>query len=125
MNVVFVEPPKDYWFVMGEYLPPPFGLIQLATYVERKIQNVEIEIVDCNAEEIDWNGLEKRLETLNPDIVGVSSVATCNAYVTIRAAQTAKKVNPDVLTVTGGQLFTALTQKKPRSVPRTRPNCKR
>jgi anaerobic magnesium-protoporphyrin IX monomethyl ester cyclase len=110
LKIVFVEPPKDYWFVMGEYLPPPFGLIQLATYVEREVPDVEIEIVDCNAEEIDWNGLEKRLETLSPDMVGVSSVATCNAYVTIRAAQTAKKVNPDIITVSGGQHFTALAQ---------------
>jgi len=27
MKVLFVEPPKDIWFVMGEYLPPPYGII--------------------------------------------------------------------------------------------------
>ncbi len=92
---------------MGEYLPPPFGLIQLASYLEKKIPETEIEIIDCNAEKLDWTGLEKKLESLEPDIVGASSVATCNAYVTARTVQTAKRVNPDVLTVTGGQHFTA------------------
>ncbi|MGZ4870097.1 MAG: hypothetical protein ACXV2F_07050, partial [Halobacteriota archaeon] len=26
LKVLFVEPPKDTWFVMGEYLPPPLGI---------------------------------------------------------------------------------------------------
>ena len=38
MRVVFVEPLKDIWFVMGEYLPPPYGIIQLAAY-HTQIQN--------------------------------------------------------------------------------------
>ena len=42
MKVLFVEPPKDIWFVMGEYLPPPYGIIQLAAYLEREVEDVEI-----------------------------------------------------------------------------------
>jgi len=34
MKVLFVEPPKEYWFVMGEYLPPPLGILELAAYLE-------------------------------------------------------------------------------------------
>jgi anaerobic magnesium-protoporphyrin IX monomethyl ester cyclase len=117
MKVVFVEPLKDFWFVMGEYLPPPFGLIQLASYLEKKIPDLDIEIVDCNAENLDWNDLERRLESLKPDIVGVSSVATCNAYTTARAIETAKKANPYVLTVTGGQHFTALAKESLETYP--------
>ena len=38
MKVLFIEPPKDIWFVMGEYLPPPYGIIQLAAYlIDRSI----------------------------------------------------------------------------------------
>ena len=33
MKVLFVEPPRDFWFVMGEYLPPPYG----ARAHERKV----------------------------------------------------------------------------------------
>jgi anaerobic magnesium-protoporphyrin IX monomethyl ester cyclase len=102
---------------MGEYLPPPFGRIQLASYLEEKIPEIEIGIVDCNAENLDWDGLERRLELLDPDIVGASSVATCNAYVTARAVQTAKKVNPDILTVTGGQHFSALAKESLEAYP--------
>jgi len=46
MKVQFVESPKDYWFVMGEYLPPSYGILQLAAFLENKIDNVEIEVVD-------------------------------------------------------------------------------
>jgi anaerobic magnesium-protoporphyrin IX monomethyl ester cyclase len=102
---------------MGEYLPPPFGLIQLGAYLEKKIPETEIEIIDCNAEKLDWAGLEKKLESLEPDIVGASSVATCNAYVTARTVETAKRVNPDVLTVTGGQHFTALAKESLEAIP--------
>jgi anaerobic magnesium-protoporphyrin IX monomethyl ester cyclase len=51
MKVLFIKPPKDIWFVMGEYLPPPYGIIQLAAYLEREVEdNVEIEVLDSNAE---------------------------------------------------------------------------
>ena len=47
MRILFVEPPKETWFVMGEYLPPPYGIIQLAAYLEREVKNVEIKVLDC------------------------------------------------------------------------------
>jgi anaerobic magnesium-protoporphyrin IX monomethyl ester cyclase len=52
--------------------------------------------------------MEKKIESENPDIVAVSSLATCNAYVVARAVQSAKKVTPEAFTITGGQHFTAL-----------------
>jgi anaerobic magnesium-protoporphyrin IX monomethyl ester cyclase len=117
MKILFVEPPKDYWFVMGEYLPPPYGLLQLAAYVEREIRDIEIEIVDCQAEQLDWKGLEKEIESLNPNIVAASGFATCNAYTIVRALELAKKLNPEILTVAGGQHFTATTQESLEAYP--------
>jgi len=110
MKVLFVEPPKDIWFVMGEYLPPPYGIIQLAAYLEREVKDVEIEVLDCNAQQVDWEGLERKIESFNPNIVASSALATCNTYLIARTLETAKKVNPDILTVTGGQHFTATAQ---------------
>src|SRR4030042_1624454 len=110
MKVLFVEPPKDLWFVMGDYLPPPYGIIQIASYLDQKSKDVEIEVLDCNAEHIDWKNLERQIESRRPDIVASSSLATCNAYVTVRTLEIAKKVNPNILTITGGQHFTATTQ---------------
>jgi len=116
-KVLFVEPPKDYWFVMGEYLPPPYGILQLAAYLENKIKDVEIEVVDCQAMGLDWKGLEKRIESFNPDIMASSGFATCNAYVTARTLETAKKLNPNVLTVTGGQHFSVMAQESLEAYP--------
>jgi anaerobic magnesium-protoporphyrin IX monomethyl ester cyclase len=116
-KVLFVEPPKDYWFVMGEYLPPPYGILQLAAYLEKKMKEVEIDVVDCQAMALDWKGLEKRIESFNPDLVASSGFATCNAYVTARTLETAKKIKPEVLTVTGGQHFTVLAQESLETYP--------
>ena len=117
VKVLFVEPPKDYWFVMGEYLPPPYGVLQLAAYLENKNKGVDIQVVDCNAEGLDWKGLEKRIESFSPDIVASSALATCNTYVSVRTLETAKMVNPDIVTVAGGQHFTVLAEESLRTYP--------
>jgi anaerobic magnesium-protoporphyrin IX monomethyl ester cyclase len=117
LKILFVEPPKDVWFVMGEYLPPPYGIIQLAALLEKKSRDVEIEVLDCNARQIDWDGLEKHIASSSPDIVASSSLATCNAYSVIRTLETAKKVNAQILTITGGQHFTATAEESLRQYP--------
>jgi anaerobic magnesium-protoporphyrin IX monomethyl ester cyclase len=115
--VLFVEPPKDIWFVMGEYLPPPYGIIQLAAYLEKEAKDVEVEVLDCNAQHVDWRDMEKKIESSNPDIVASSSLATCNAYVVVRTLETAKRVNRNIITVTGGQHFTATAEESLREYP--------
>ena len=110
MKVLFIEPPKDIWFVMGEYLPPPYGIIQLAAYLEREIKNIQIEILDCNAEKVDWKKMEERIVASNPDLVACASLATCNTYIVVKTLETAKRMAPKALTVTGGQHFTATAQ---------------
>ncbi len=106
MKILFVEPPKDYWFVMGEYLPPPYGILQLAAFLESKDKDVEIEVLDCQAMNLDWKRLERRIESFDPDVVASSALATCNTYVAVRTLEIAKRVNPNVVTIAGGQHFT-------------------
>jgi len=117
VKVLFVEPPKEEWFIMGEYLPPPYGIIQLAAYLERENRNIDIEVLDCNAQHVDWPNLRTRIESANADIVASSSLATCNTYVVARTLQIAKEANPDLLTVTGGQHFTATAQESLEAFP--------
>ena len=117
MKILFVEPPKRFWFVMGEYLPPPLGILELAAYVESKMPDTEIEVLDCQASRLEWDGLERHIESTNPDIVASSSLSTCNAYTTARTLATAKKVNPSILTVAGGQHFTATADESLRAYP--------
>lgn len=103
-RILFVEPPKDYWFLMGEYLPPPTALLALAAYVERELEDVEVELLDCQAEALDWTGVERRISSFAPSIVA-SSGFTCNAYICARVAEIAKAVDPAIVTVVGGQHF--------------------
>lgn len=117
MKVLFVEPPKDLWFVMGEYLPPPLGILNLAAYLKNWYKGADIEVLDCQAEGLDWKGLEKRIESFNPDIVAPSALATCNTYTAIRTLETAKKVNPKIITIVGGQHFTALAEESLKAYP--------
>jgi anaerobic magnesium-protoporphyrin IX monomethyl ester cyclase len=116
-KVLFVEPPKDIWFVMGEYLPPPYGIIQLAAYLEAKVEDVTVEVLDCNAEKVDWTQMEQRIASFNPDIVCSSSLATCNTYAVAKTLETAKRVAPSILTVTGGQHFTATAKESLETYP--------
>ena len=117
MKVLFIEPPKEIWFVMGEYLPPPYGIIQLGAYLEKEVEGSDVEILDCNAEHVGWKEMEKRIHSSNPDIVASSSLATCNTYSVARTLETAKKVNPKITTVTGGQHFTATAQESLEQYP--------
>jgi anaerobic magnesium-protoporphyrin IX monomethyl ester cyclase len=104
IRIMFIEPPKDYWFLMGEYLPPPTGLLALAAYVERELEDVEISILDCQAEAKDWKGVERQISSFWPHIVA-SSGFSCNAYVCAKLAETAKMVDSRIVTVIGGQHF--------------------
>jgi anaerobic magnesium-protoporphyrin IX monomethyl ester cyclase len=117
MKILFVEPPKEYWFVMGEYLPPPLGLLQLAAFLEDKGDNWELEVLDCQAERVNWNKLEMLLESIDPDLVVVSALSTCNTHTVLRTVSLVKKVDPEIKTVVGGQHFTALAQESLEQYP--------
>ena len=105
---MFVEPPKDPWFLMGDYVAPPLGILTLAAYLEARLKKVEIEVVDCQAEKLDWNNLEKRIENFKADIVIPSSLGTSNAFAVLETVDLAKRVDPKIITLAGGQHFTAL-----------------
>ena len=117
LKILFVEPPKDFWFVMGEYLPPPYGILQLASYVEAHNKNVEISVLDCQAERLDWSGFERRIESFQPDVVAPSALATCDTYTVLRTLEVAKKVNPKIKTVVGGRHFSATAQESLEQYP--------
>ncbi|MEM3382767.1 MAG: radical SAM protein [Nitrososphaerales archaeon] len=117
MRVLFVEPPKEFWFIMGEYLPPPYGILQLAAFLESRNKEVEIEVLDCQAERIDWKRLERRIESFDPNIVACSGLSTCNTYTVAQTCSIVKKVRPDALTVVGGQHFTVMAQESLKAYP--------
>jgi anaerobic magnesium-protoporphyrin IX monomethyl ester cyclase len=117
MKIMFIEPPKEFWFVMGEYLPPPLGILQLAAFLEDRSDGWDLDVVDCQAEGLDWRGLQRRIESYDPDLVVVSSLSTCNAYVVIRTVGLVKMIDPDINTVVGGQHFSALAEQSLKEYP--------
>lgn len=54
--------------------------------------------------------MKRKIESFNPHIVASSALATCNTYVVSRTLETVKKIDPNILTVTGGRHFTVTTQ---------------
>lgn len=115
-KLLFVEPPKDYWFLMGEYLPPPTGLLILAAYIEERIPELEIEILDCQAERKDFKDVEKHIESHSPSIIATCGF-TCNVYVCAKVAEIAKKVSTDIVTIVGGQHFSSTPEESLRDYP--------
>jgi anaerobic magnesium-protoporphyrin IX monomethyl ester cyclase len=110
MKLLLVESPKSFWFIMQDYLPPPYNILLLAAVVEQQLPDVEVQVVDCQAEGLDWFGLEERIRSERPDIIGTGSHATTNVYKTIRTCDIAKRVDPDIITLAGGSHFTALDE---------------
>lgn len=117
MKVLFVEPPKVFWFVMGEYMPPPLGILQLAAYLESRNDKWDIGVLDSQAMNYGWDKLKRHIESTEPDVVISSALATCNTFTVLRTLEIVKNVNPDIKTVVGGQHFTALADESLRKYP--------
>ncbi|MFX0201670.1 MAG: B12-binding domain-containing radical SAM protein [Candidatus Hodarchaeota archaeon] len=119
IKVLLIEPPKIFWFIMGEYLPPPLQLMQLAAVLEQ--EDIEVEILDCQAEHLGWRGLERYIETYEPDVVGASGFATCNTYTIARTVEIAKMVSARldkaITTAVGGAHFTATVEESLSTYP--------
>ena len=115
-RLLFVEPPKIYWFLMGDYLPPPSTLLILAAYVERELPDLEIEILDCQAEHMNWKDVEKYIESSKPSMV-LTSGFTCNVYTCAKTCEIAKKVDENIITVAGGIHFSFTSDESLRNFP--------
>ena len=100
MRILLVEPPKTTWELMGcNCISPPLGLAQLAAVL--KAEGITVDIVDCNASETDWAGLNEYISESQPDIVGATALKPF-FYQALRTIEIAKKVNPEIITILGG-----------------------
>ncbi|MBN1860346.1 MAG: cobalamin-dependent protein [Candidatus Thermoplasmatota archaeon] len=115
-SLAFVEPPRTFWFVMGEYLPPPSSLLILAAYVERELPDLDIDIVDCQADRLDWKDLAKYIESAHPSIV-LTSGFTTNAYTCAKTCEIAKTVSEDITTIVGGIHFSFTPEESLQNFP--------
>ncbi|MFW9985702.1 MAG: B12-binding domain-containing radical SAM protein [Candidatus Odinarchaeota archaeon] len=117
MKILLVEPPKQPWFIMGEYIPPPLGLLCLAGYLEAHNPQTKIQVMDCQAEEAEWDDVKERIRSFKPDLVAPSTVSSCNAEITLRTVTLAKEIDKRIFTVAGGPHFSVLAQEVLAGVP--------
>ena len=110
MKVLLVAPPRLLWPYMNEednFLLPQ-GLASLAAVLQA--DGVQVEVLDCPPEKVGWRSLEERLRRTRPDVVAAGENHALYAHEVIRLVETAKRVDPDVVTVLGGAHFTNLPE---------------
>jgi anaerobic magnesium-protoporphyrin IX monomethyl ester cyclase len=116
MHVLLVEPPKIPWEMMGDVLAPPLGLAQLAGCLEQA--QIPVEILDANALELGWAGLEKAIAGANADLIGIT-VFTPYVPDVARAVQVARQAAPDATIVLGGPHATFTVAETFETMPET------
>lgn len=79
---------------------PPLGIMSIAAYI-RKHTAHQVEILDCQVEELTYEQVEKEIGRRSPDILGITAM-TFTLMDVIKTAKIAKKVNPAVKVVLGG-----------------------
>lgn len=87
---------------------PPLGALYVLSYAKKKYPEHEYFFLDCVGEEISYDELEKRIESMQPDIVGVTSF-TVSLIDVVLTAEVVRKVVPDAHICLGGHHPTAFS----------------
>lgn len=100
MKVLFVNPPQmasKYKF-MG-VIAPPLGIAYMAGVLQEN--NIDVEILDASAEDMDFKDVEKELLKRKPDLVALTAL-TPTIGRALETAQVVKETLPDSIVVMGG-----------------------
>lgn len=100
MKVLFVNPPQTatkYKF-MG-VIAPPLGIAYMAGVLQEN--NIDVEILDASAEDMDFKDVEKELLKRKPDLVALTAL-TPTIGRALETAQVVKETLPDSIVVVGG-----------------------
>src|SRR3989344_2980517 len=99
MRVLLVNPPSANEIVScnPKFLnqergyTPPLGILYLASYVE-KFSDFEVQVLDCQVEQVNYTGLSQIIETKKPDIVGITAM-TFTLIDALKTIEIIKKIN--------------------------------
>ncbi|TET41382.1 MAG: hypothetical protein E3J63_02135, partial [Elusimicrobia bacterium] len=119
MRVLLIFPPTTIYPEEDPPLVFPLGIGYLAAVLERK--GYEVRVIDCIAEResftknedgtihvgLTWDELKKRIEGINPDVVGISCLWTADYVNAIRISKIVKEIN-NIPVIFGGAHATAL-----------------
>jgi len=112
MKVFFVEPPHKIWEWFRGHTPAP-GMTYVATYVEK---DFDVNYIDCTSGlEHPWADLEKIIIKEKPDVIGLTSVATCFCYDALNTAHLIKLIDPTITVIAGGSMMSFTAEENLRS----------
>ncbi|MDY0297299.1 MAG: radical SAM protein [Acidobacteriota bacterium] len=101
MRVQLFVPPQGYiaqrWSEGSSM--PPLGILYLTAVLEA--DGHEVDVVPADVLEFSWDDVRRRIETFQPQVVGVTTT-TENRFDSFRLLETAKGVDPRIVTVLGG-----------------------
>lgn len=98
-------PPLEGVYRHQLYLP--MGLAYLAAVLEEA--GHEVSVIDCPAEMINIKQLKTKLASIEPDLIGITSM-TPTIQSAFQSAQTAKEACPDTMVVIGGPHVTFMDE---------------
>ena len=114
MKIVLATPPAD-GSKCGPGMPPPLGLIYVATATQKKLGN-KVIIVDANSQGLYAEEAVAKVLAHQPDIFGLSVMST-NINRGLKLLKGVKAARPSVTTVLGGQHATLFDRLLLREVP--------
>ncbi len=109
MKIALVYPPFSHSIrtTLPEFVKenegcfPPLGIMYVASFLREFEKGCEVLMIDAVAENLDHDGIQRRLETFAPDVVGISCW-TFSLIDSLKVAEGAKQRDPRVITCLGG-----------------------
>jgi len=108
MKILLINPPAEKTIIGNnpEIIDeergcnPPLGVLFLAACLEESGRH-DVEVLDCQAESLGYDGLAREIETRNPELVGLTAM-TLTLVDVVKTAELVKKVLPHTPVVAGG-----------------------
>jgi len=108
MKILLINPPT--FNMLPTMLPrsvdeargynPPLGLLYLAAYLQKNSEH-QVEILDCQVEELNYKQIEEKIKENAPDAIGLTTM-TFTLIDVLNIVKIAKKINPEIKTILGG-----------------------
>jgi len=83
------------------YLFPPLAVMSLSAWLKRHTSH-DVHVLDGVVEDLDSAGIERRVDGLRPDVVGISATASHNMVNVDRCIKAVRRATPDAFVVMGG-----------------------
>ena len=109
LKILLVVPPEESYIgasahqkvEKGRESRPKLGILYVATYLKTHQPDVEVKVLDCTAEDIDFKQYKLVVREYEPDLVGITAV-TFTIVDALRASEVAKTSFPQARTCIGG-----------------------